>query len=431
MALYLVSLLSDLLAAIPLFGLILFVLLSAGAGALLWRRRALAIAVAGGGSLLSILFYLLLSSFYQRTLPKVLDFIALFDRLNGFCAGRLDLPTLALYVGVTAIACLLLAQNGKRPTLPRSLIAAVLALCVIAAQLLPFGVAYPSILQGSPYRIPEKARQYLLAVDETVDLIYYAKDGERGADRDVYDFLLSIERINPRIRVSLLDTADTEGAIDQSIEVRSSKRSRSFRVYELYYYFNSGTSSTLSMEEYTGVLNAMEKSRKTDSYNTWLGIYGPGTMKAYFSGAANLTSAIRYVLAKDAPTVYSFVKSGGADIHPLLRQRIEQSGYTVASLSSLDRLSQTVFPLLLTLTEDLTREEASAVSDYLSRGGKLLLTTAYDSPTHPNLSAVLAEYGLSSNESTNSQRTAPAPAQPVRPVPAAPHRARCLCNNCD
>ena len=332
----------------------------------------------------------------------MLDFIALFDRLNGFCAGRLDLPTLTLYVGIAAIACLLLALSQKRPTRPRSTAAVALALCVIAAQLLPFGAAYPSILQGSPYRIPEKARQYLLTVDESVELIYYAKGGESGTDRDLYAFLLSMEKINPHIRVSVRDTADTEGAADQSIEVRSTKRSRSLRIHDLYYYFNSGTTSTLSMEEYSSILSAMEKSQRTESYSTWLGIYGPGTMKAYFSGAVNLTSAIRYALAKDAPTVYSFVKSQGSDIHPLLRQRIEQSGYTVVSLDSLDRLSQTVAPLLLTLTEDLTQEEASAVSDYLARGGKLLLTTAYDSPTHPNLSAVLAEYGLSSSDATNT-----------------------------
>ncbi len=402
LGLYLVSLLSDLLAAMAWIGLILLILLCVGSAAILRKRPTLALTIAGGGSAITVLLYFVLPTFYQKFLPRLLSSVALFDRLNGFCSGRLDLPSLAIYVGIAAVALLLLISAGNRLSVSRALPAILLILCVIGAQLLPFSVAYPCLLKSSPYRIPEKARQYLLTVDESVELIYYAKGGRNNTDRDFHAFLLSLERINPHLRVSVVDTADAEGAADQSVEIRSARRSRSFRIYELYYYLNSTTTSTLSMEEYTGILQTMEQNQKSGNYNTMLDIYGPDTMKAYFSGSVNLTAAIRYVLAEEAPTVYTYAKNGGIGIHPLLRQRIEQSGYTVGTLQTFNQIPQDCSALLLSLSEDLSAEEAAIVSAYLADSGKLFLTTAYDSPTHPNLSALLDDYGLSSNERTNT-----------------------------
>jgi hypothetical protein len=156
------------------------------------------------------------------------------------------------------------------------------------------------------------------------------------------------------------------------------------------------------MEEYTHILSVMEQNQRSGNYNTLLDIYGPNTMKSYFSGAINLTSAIRYVLAENVPTVYTYAKNGGEGIHPLLRQRIEQAGYCVENPDSLSQLPQDCSALLLTLSEDLSAEETAIVSAYLANGGRLFLTTAYDSPSHPNLSSLLDSYGLSSNERTNT-----------------------------
>ncbi len=402
LGLYLISLLADLLVALPWMGLILLLLLSACPCMILWKRPPLALVVTVGCAATATLLYFVLPSFYGKALPRLLDFFALFDRLNGFCSGRSDLPTLALYIGISAVALLLLASSGKGLSVTRAIPTLLIVLCVVGTQLLPFFAAYPSILKASPYRIPEKARQYLLTVNEPVDLIYYAKGGISNTDRDFLGFLLSLKQINSNLRVSVVDTADAEGATDQSIEVRSARRSRSFRIYELYYYFNSTTASTLSMEEYTRILSVMEQNQKSGNYNTMLDIYGPNTMKAYFSGAVNLTSSIRYVLAEKLPTVYTYAKNGGAGVHPLLRQRIEQSGFCVVGLEALTEIPTDCSALLLTLSEDLSAEETAIVSTYLTNGGKLFLTTAYDSPTHPNLSSLLGGYGLSSNGRTNT-----------------------------
>ena len=80
----------------------------------------------------------------------------------------------------------------------------------------------------------------------------------------------------------------------------------------------------------------------------------------------------------------------------LLRQQLEQAGYTVQTLADLDAVPETCDALCLYAADDLTEAEAAVLTDYLSAGGALLLTTNYSQPDNPNLAAVLADYGLSS-----------------------------------
>ena len=275
--------------------------------------------------------------------------------------------------------------------------ALVLALAAInvAVALLPFRVRYPDVSGSTTYRMSDATRRYLGTLNEDVEIVYYTTGDSAGADRDLYPFLLRYADASPHIRVTLADAEEAQMS-DQTIEIRSVRRSRTIPAIYLFYFLNSMTGELLSPVEYATILQLLSTTTDPDIAQSLLTLYNPSSISSYFSGDANLTGAIRYVLAEQAPTVCVYVAGGSGDMNLLLRQQLEQAGYTVQTLADLDAVPETCDALCLYAADDLTEAEAAVLTDYLSAGGALLLTTNYSQPDNPNLAAVLADYGLSS-----------------------------------
>jgi hypothetical protein len=86
--------------------------------------------------------------------------------------------------------------------------------------------------------------------------------------------------------------------------------------------------------------------------------------------------------------------NGGYAINSLLRVQLEEAGYQVTVMPSMEQIPQDCEGLYLETLTDLTAAEASALSAYLAEGGKVFLTTSYMEVSMPNLESVLKEYGL-------------------------------------
>ena len=271
----------------------------------------------------------------------------------------------------------------------------ILVLINVAVGFLPFRAKYPDVSGSTTYRLSDATRRYLSTVDEDVEIIYYATGGAAGADRDLYPFLLQFAEASPHIRVTLTDAEEAQAA-DQSIEIRSDRRSRTLHAINLYYFLNTMTGEALSSIEYAAILQLISTTTDESISESLLTLYNSSTLSAYFSGDANLTGAIRYVLAEYTPMVCVYTAGGSGDMNQLLRQQLEQAGYTVQALSNLNTVPADCEALYLYAAADLTETEAEALSSYLAGGGAVLLTTNYQAPDTPNLASVLQVYGLSS-----------------------------------
>ena len=66
--------------------------------------------IVGGGIAVALtVLYILCPTFYSVFLAKALSAVSLFERLDGFCAGRLDLPATVLYLSVCALSLFVLS----------------------------------------------------------------------------------------------------------------------------------------------------------------------------------------------------------------------------------------------------------------------------------------------------------------------------------
>ena len=278
-------------------------------------------------------------------------------------------------------------------------VAAVIAVCVLLAAL-PFRVIYPDVSGSGTYRVSDVSKRYLGTISEDVEIIYYSEGGKHSADKDLYSFVRAIAAESDHIRVRLEDPERTGAdAADQSVEIRSAKRSKTVLASELFYYYNNYYGA-MSVEEYARVLTQLSSITDAETYSSYLSVYGPSQMTAYNSADITLISAIRYVLADRAPKLYAY-GNGGSSINALFRAELEQAGYSVTVLDSMETVPADCEGLYLSVLTDLTATQATALSSYLAGGGSVFLTTDYATVNIPNLSAVMAEYGLSSPDTQN------------------------------
>lgn len=111
--LYFAPVLATLFAGLPLIGFLVCALICIGSG--IWigiRRKSLiwGALTAGIPVALLALLYILIPAFFGSLLPDVISYASLFDRLNGFCAGHLDIPAAVCYLSVAVLFLLLTAQ---------------------------------------------------------------------------------------------------------------------------------------------------------------------------------------------------------------------------------------------------------------------------------------------------------------------------------
>ena len=275
---------------------------------------------------------------------------------------------------------------------------AILFVCILAINLLvyllPFRAIYPEVSGNGTFAVSDTSKRYLKTVSEDVELIYHTSNGRASVDRDVYAFLLKLAAQSPHVKTSI-ETTDTA----DFIEIRSAKRSRSFSIYDLFYYKNSILGISFSVLEYTDLMQSIYAETDESYRAQMLTYYASGNTIGYFSADANLTNAIRYVLAESAPSLLLCGK-GTDSVSFFLRQELEQAGYSIQLSQALTAIPEETDTLVLNPKSDLTQEECSVLSDYLSKGGSMVLTTSCTALNLPNLYSLLSLYGLSAPSET-------------------------------
>ncbi len=272
-------------------------------------------------------------------------------------------------------------------------LAAVIALCLLVI-CLPFRVIYPDSSGDGVYRLSDATKQYLRGINEDVEIVYYSKGGKLYADQGLYGFVRRLAAQSSHVSARLEDPNRTGADVtDQSIEIRSAKRTKTLLTSDLVYYYNA-YSGAMGIEEYAAVLTQMSGITDAETYQSYLSVYGPAMMTAYNGAEMRLTSAIQTVLADRVPALYAY-GTGTYAINSLLETYLEQSGYGVTALNGLSSIPSDCEGLYLEALTDLTAAEAEVLSAYLENGGKLFLTTAYATAEMPNLFAALEPYGIS------------------------------------
>ena len=279
-------------------------------------------------------------------------------------------------------------------------IVASILLCGIVL-LLPLEVMAPDCSEDQRYDLSVASKQYLQGISQDVELVYYVYGGKLNADRNLYAFLRLIADQSSHIQFRL-DNPDLSGANveNHSVEIRVGERVKWLKTSDMIYYDNA-TLGQMSYEEYEienqrlALIKAELEEDRTNAdlvqiYQAYDALYGADQTTKYNMGDKVVTSAIRNLLAERSPAVYAY-----GYVNSLFCAQLEQAGYTVTKLGSVQSIPQDCEVLYLGMVSDLTEAEALEVSAYLEQGGKLVLATDYRLSSPTNLSAVLSAYGLS------------------------------------
>ena len=133
-----------------------------------------------------------------------------------------------------------------------------------------------------------------------------------------------------------------------------------------------------------------------DAYYDYLYYYGEEYLDV-FQGEGKLTGAIRYAVSDHMPVLYYLTGHGEVGVSASVRDAVALENVQVEALSLLTEEAVPDDCSLLALlgpTRDLSDRERELICDYISAGGKMLITTAYTTVDMPNFDAILAQYGL-------------------------------------
>ena len=104
---YLFILLEAVFTVLPLIGLLILLLVCAGVGTAVGVRSKRALKGILTGVVPALLLtggYFLYRPIFNLWIPRLLSYVSLFARLEGFCSGYLDLSTTAVYASVLVLA---------------------------------------------------------------------------------------------------------------------------------------------------------------------------------------------------------------------------------------------------------------------------------------------------------------------------------------
>ncbi len=286
-----------------------------------------------------------------------------------------------------------------------AVIAAVTVIVLIAlnlcATLLPYSATHLSLDEDTTFNVSQESLSWLDGIKEDVTLSFVCEGGRQDADPDLYAFLSRYAAASDRITLRVLDPArDREtladlGATelsDLSVIVEGKGRVCLLDNTQLYYYLNSTYQMVMSPAEYEETLAQCNEIDTTGEFAKEFA----ATTVPYFDGEFYLTNAINYVTCEKLSIAYTLTGCGAVTLDASLLASLSLDCYEHRTLSSLSKIPDDCDVLIIYAPEsDLSEAEALVLSDYLADGGRLLLSTNYESGVLSNLESVLRAYGMS------------------------------------
>ncbi len=280
------------------------------------------------------------------------------------------------------------------------LIAILLAINFLAA-LLPKSSSLLDLSNNSMYSIGDTSKRDISKVNESVTVYLLSAGGESTLnDTGVHldNFLKRACALNKNVKYSVIDLyADSAFLSDRSIDsstvtinsvvVESSKRHRYIDSGDIFYYHVEGL----------GKLTQSQAQLAQMYYNL---------VPTYqFAGESKLIEALTYVTSDSLPMVISLTGHGETAIPESLKTQFIDNGFAYSELATLALVPGCEMLLMNSPTSDISENEAALISEYLNKGGNLMLTTMPETSVFTNLCSVLDKFGLGFNDGIIIEQT--------------------------
>lgn len=305
-----------------------------------------------------------------------------------------------------------------------ALLLAVLVVLNVAVAAIPRRFTNFVTDSSDAYAISAQAKSFFKGLDTDVT-IYYVEDPEMTYDYEyAAKFRVMLDkytRLNDHVTVKYVDVSDTEflskytsaQLIGSSLIVEGPER-HTVIYFDMLFQYKFSDQQILSYEQMETLSNAWYSM-----YQNYASLYGQDAAAAYadqaiaqYYGIQNysagcqylwyadgmITSAVDYVTTDDIPTTYVLTGHGEAALPKSFTQNyLDGMGirYFTLDLAGKDSIPSNAAALVLHAPKtDITTEEKALLAGFIAAGGSLILTTTPDAAALPNLTALLAEYGL-------------------------------------
>lgn len=275
----------------------------------------------------------------------------------------------------------------KKNRLRLTLLLVLVVLINVVVYLLPYRAMHPDVSGNGVYTLSSSSQALIDGLDRDVEITYLAS----APDADLRSFLSLYS--SPHIKVTV--SAPQISAEDQTIVIRCGERTRTLGLSELFYYASEATLELLSLTEYAQISSLLSQMDSSNGYyQDFLSYYGPDVMRSYFAGDAVVSAAVRNLTSDDVQPLYVLTGEIGNAPDWYISLRLEQYGFELIAVEGLAALPDGAL-IWLAPKADLDQTQATALSELLARGGRLLLSTDYKTTDLPRLASILATYGLS------------------------------------
>lgn len=324
-------------------------------------------------------------------LTKLLGCFDMYTPFASLLEGTLNLGAVVYFVSLTGLVLFFTVQSIQKRRYSVSvkslsfsaystgmigLALAVVVVLNLAVGEMPASWTALDLTSQKLYSLTEQTKEFVSKLQE--DVTIYAIVNEDNADTTLAQTLQRYEDLSDHITVEYVDpnvnprfhTQYTDSSISiNSLIVVSEKRSKVIDysdIYESDFDYTTYSSTT------TG-----------------------------YDGEGQITSALDYVLSDDLPKIYLTEGHGEAALGSAFTETLakENTEYENLSLMKHDQVPEDAACLIINGAQsDFSSDDKDKVIDYLDRGGKVILVTAYTGEEQTNLNGILEYMGMSVTE---------------------------------
>lgn len=321
-------------------------------------------------------------------LTRVLRLYDLYTPFVMMLNGTLNMGSVIYFVSLAALMLFLTTQSVQKRRYSVSVksfkagaystgmiaaaVAVVIVLNMVVGQL-PATWTSLDLTASKLYSLTEQTREYLSTMDE--DVTIYVLVSEEDEDAILGQTLDLYEDLSEHIRVQYVDPIQNP---------------------RFHTQYTSGNVTANSLIVVSG-----KRSKVVDANDIYASSYDPysysSTVTGY-DGEGQITSALDYVLSEDMPMVYMTEGHGEQSLSASFRSALDKENVEYETINLMDHETVPESAACLVIngpTGDFSGDDRNKVTDYLDRGGKVILILGYREVATPNLDALLAYMNLS------------------------------------
>lgn len=335
-------------------------------------------------------FVVLLINYLIPNLANYLPFgrnfaiaFGLFERLNNFTYGILDITDILVYICVILVFVFLTIEVMERRRDGKNIHIINIAMAVACALVLNVGVAmlpanYTSfdVTDNDVFSISDETKDILSKVDKQITIYYLS---QKGTEDDAIERLIrQYKEMSDFIKVKQIDPVENPN------------------------FSKAYTSEVINNNSLIITIGDDESSRYIDFYD----IYDSSFDKNYeavlsFNGESAISTAINAMYMGDSKPVYYLTGHGEQKIPAGLQREIKKQNMTLKELSlvKLDKVPDDAEAIIIfSPANDLSPKEADMLLDYANADGSILLMTDVNDEKYTNLQKVTKHFGLSKKD---------------------------------